>query len=58
MSLLYQGASQPPFTYVIDGDANADRIGVAGSLFNDIVYVPRNSSDIHSQDGGRLARHA
>jgi hypothetical protein len=46
MSLLYQGASQPPFTYVIDGDANADRIGVAGSLFNDIVYVPRNSSDI------------
>ena len=46
MSLLYQGASQPPFTYVIDGDANADRIGGPGSLFDDIVYVPRNSSDI------------
>lgn len=46
LSLLYQGASQPPFTYVIDGDANADRIGGPGSLFNDIVYVPRDSSDI------------
>jgi len=48
-SLLYQGASQPPYTYVIDGDANADRIGGAGSLLNDIVYVPRNSGDITLQ---------
>lgn len=46
LSILYQGASQPPYSYVIDGDANADRIGVAGSLFNDIVYVPRNPGDI------------
>jgi hypothetical protein len=46
LSFLYQGASQPPYTYVIDGDANADRIGGAGSLFNDIVYVPRNAQDI------------
>jgi hypothetical protein len=46
LSLLYQGASQPPYTYVIDGDANADGIGGAGSLKNDIVYVPRNASDI------------
>jgi len=48
-SLLYQGASQPPYTYVIDGDANADRIGGAGSLLNDIVYVPRNPGDITLQ---------
>jgi carboxypeptidase family protein/TonB-dependent receptor-like protein len=46
LSLLYQGASQPPFTYVIDGDANADRIGGPGSLFNDIAYIPRDSTDI------------
>ncbi len=46
LSLLYQGASQPPYTYVIDGDANADRIGGGGSLFNDIAYVPRDSLDI------------
>jgi hypothetical protein len=46
LSLLYQGASQPPYTYVIDGDANADGIGGAGSLKNDIVYVPRHVADI------------
>ncbi|OLD60790.1 MAG: hypothetical protein AUI33_15210 [Ignavibacteria bacterium 13_1_40CM_2_61_4] len=45
-SLLYLGASQPPYTYVIEGDANADGIGGPGSLLNDIVYVPRNASDI------------
>jgi hypothetical protein len=47
LSFLYQGASQPPYTYVISGDANADRIGGAGSLLNDIVYVPRNAGDIN-----------
>ena len=46
LALLYLGASQPPFTYVINGDANADGIGGAGSLKNDIVYVPRDASDI------------
>ncbi len=46
LSLFYQGASQLPYTYVIDGDANADGIGGAGSLKNDIVYVPRNAADI------------
>jgi len=46
LSLLYQGASQPPYTYVIDGDANADGIGGPGSVKNDIVYVPRNAGDI------------
>jgi hypothetical protein len=40
LSLLYQGASQPPYTYVISGDANADRIGAPGGLYNDVVYVP------------------
>jgi outer membrane receptor protein involved in Fe transport len=46
LTLLYQGASQPPYTYVIDGDANADGVGGAGSLKNDIVYVPRHVADI------------
>jgi hypothetical protein len=46
LTLLYLGASQPPFTYVINGDANADGIGGSGSLKNDIVYVPRNGDDI------------
>ncbi len=46
LSLLYMGASQLPYTYVIDGDANADGVGGPGSLSNDIVYVPRDSQDI------------
>ena len=45
-SLLYQGASQPPYSYVIDGDANADGIGGPGSVKNDLVYVPRSAGDI------------
>jgi hypothetical protein len=46
LAVLYLGASQPPFTYVVNGDANADGIGGSGSLKNDIVYVPRNAGDI------------
>jgi len=47
LSLLYSGASGTPFTYVVNGDANAD--GIGGPTFilkNDIVYVPRDSADI------------
>ena len=29
-----------PYTYLVDGDANAD------GYRNDIVYVPRNAKDI------------
>jgi hypothetical protein len=42
-AILYVGASQPPYTYVITGDANADGIGGPGTLPNDIVYVPRDA---------------
>src|SRR5207248_871069 len=45
VSLLYAGASGTPFTYVVQGDANADGSGSSG-MSNDIVYVPRDSSDI------------
>ncbi len=40
-SLIYIGQSGTPYTYVVNGDANAD--GVSN---NDIVYVPRNAADI------------
>ena len=58
LSLLYAGASGTPFTYVVQGDANADGIG-AGLMLDDIVYVPRDSSDIalaSPADWGRLNR--
>lgn len=46
LTLLYLGASQPPVTYVVNGDANGDGIGGPGSLKNDVIYIPRDSSDI------------
>jgi hypothetical protein len=46
LALSYVGASQPPYTFVINGDANADGIGGSGSLKNDAAYVPRNGGDI------------
>jgi len=55
LTLLYQGASQPPYTYVIEGDANADGIGGPGSLPNDIVYVPRHRADISIDANGSTA---
>jgi len=44
-SLIYNGVSGQAFTYVVNGDANAD--GVAG---NDPIYTPRSRADI-SMDG-------
>lgn len=38
MSLFYEGVSGGPYTYTIDGDANADGFGG-----NDIVYVPADA---------------
>src|SRR5207245_3905948 len=58
VSLLYAGASGTPFTYVVQGDANADGSGSSG-MSNDIVYVPRDSSDIALAapvDWGALSR--
>lgn len=43
--LRYAGASGTPYTYVVQGDANADGIPTA-MLNNDPVYVPRDSQDI------------
>ena len=48
-SLIYNGLSGTPFTYVVSGDANTD--GVSG---NDLAYVPRNRADI-SMDGNGAA---
>jgi outer membrane receptor protein involved in Fe transport len=40
-SLVYTGFSGFPFSYVVQGDANADAISG-----NDMIYVPRDSLDI------------
>jgi hypothetical protein len=54
LSLLYAGASGSPFTYVVNGDANADGIGT-GPLKNDIVYVPQDGADISLDGNGVTA---
>lgn len=45
-SLIYVGVSGTPYAYVVSNDANAD-----GISSNDLVYVPRNASDISLAPG-------
>jgi hypothetical protein len=49
-SLTYNGLSGTPFTYVVNGDINAD--GFSG---NDGVYVPRSVTDITQQNPAQYA---
>src|SRR5947209_4715190 len=49
-SLTYNGLSGTPFTYVVNGDINAD--GFSG---NDAVYVPRSASDISGLSAAQYA---
>ena len=44
-SLLYNGTSGSPFSFVAQGDVNRD-----GSSRNDLVYVPREESEINLVD--------
>ncbi len=49
-SLSYLGRSGYPYTYIVNGDANADGVGNDVGFYpkqqNDPVYVPKNASDI------------
>jgi hypothetical protein len=40
-SVFFRARSGTPYAYTLDGDGNADAIN-----FNDLVYVPRDSTDI------------
>lgn len=44
LGLFYNGYSGNPVTYMVAGDANADGLG------NDIVYLPKDASDITLAD--------
>ena len=42
-SLTYQGSSQAPYTYIVNGDVNADGVNQLGfSGGQDVLYVPRD----------------
>lgn len=45
ISFLYNGRAGSPFTYVYQGDLNQD-----GSSRNDLIYVPRDASEINLID--------
>jgi hypothetical protein len=49
-SLTYNGISGVPFTYVVNGDINAD-----GQTANDPVYVPRTFGDISGMTPAQFA---
>lgn len=53
LSLIYEGRSGSPFSWIYVGDANAD-----GQSFNDLVYVPEDEGDVRILDGtwGELDR--
>lgn len=42
-SLLYVGNTGSLYSYVVDGDGNADGIGRSSTGFNDLIYVPRDA---------------
>ena len=44
LGLIYNGKSGSPYSYVYEGDVNRD-----GSAKNDILYIPRNQSEINLQ---------
>lgn len=50
VSLIYIGRSGDPYSYVVNGDANADGVGNRTGTFdrqlNDMVYVPSGPGDI------------
>jgi hypothetical protein len=56
LTLFYNGFSGTPFTYRVEGDANADGVTAFSNLeLNDPVYVPRDAADITLADPGQWA---
>jgi hypothetical protein len=51
VGLVYLGYSGDPFTYIVEGDANADGLdNVDFFRHNDPAYVPRDADDITLED--------
>jgi hypothetical protein len=48
VALFYTGATGRKYSYVYDGDVNADgyEAQYANNRYNDLMYVPRNAADI------------
>ncbi|MBC7567663.1 MAG: TonB-dependent receptor [Pedobacter sp.] len=46
LSLFYVGKSGSPFSYYYNGDLNGDNSQSSGNTGNDLIYIPRSSSEI------------
>jgi hypothetical protein len=54
VGVFYNGYSGGPYSYIVEGDANADGEEIAG-LGDDIIYVPKDSADISLLDPAEWA---
>ena len=55
LGFTYIGMSGQSYTYVTQGDPNADGINPADFTSNDVVYVPKDASDITLADPSKFA---
>jgi len=57
-TLIYQGYSGNPYSFTVDGDANADGIGTPGDRYthNDLVYIPTGEDDVSLADPAEWTR--
>jgi hypothetical protein len=55
LGLTYVGLSGQPYTYVLQGDGNADGFATAFGVPNDVVYVPSDAGEITLADPAEFA---
>jgi hypothetical protein len=55
LGLVYIGGSGTSYTWVVQGDANADGFWFADNPSNDVVYVPRYPADISLDNPAQFA---
>ncbi len=55
LGVTYIGMSGAPYTYVSQGDPNADGYRPGDAVSNDVVYVPRDAGDIRLADSKEFA---
>src|SRR5439155_20390219 len=55
LGVTYIGMSGQPYTYVLQGDPNADGLLPRDAVSNDVVYVPKDAGDITLADATTFA---
>ena len=55
LGLTYTAFAGPPYTYVLQGDPNADFFSPEEGVSNDVVYVPKDAGDISLENPAQFA---